>query len=309
MPVASPPPPTGITTVSRSGRSSRISSPIVPLPAITASSATGCTNIPSSALDPAGHDRLPPIVVRQLDHLPTEPLDRRELGLRRVLGHRDRRRQPELARDPGHPLSHVPGAGGQQAARSLLGRGGADRVGGAADLERVDRLQRLELAVDLGRRRQLVDAASGPAASEPRCRRSASGPARSRPGRSQLHPCPEHRRSCAVRTASVAAARSSTPMPSERNSVSPSAGVRPSAAPASTSPSSARMCRSPSITPSSTASRNSSASLRTDSRLSQNSAAAATVSSSSSRRRQGARADRVDVRVVAQPRVLEHRNA
>ena len=48
MPVVSPPPPYGITTASGSGRSCSISSPIVPLPAITAGSWTGCTNSPSS---------------------------------------------------------------------------------------------------------------------------------------------------------------------------------------------------------------------------------------------------------------------
>ncbi len=47
MPTVSPPPPYGITTASGSGRSSRISSPIVPFPAITPGSWTGCTNSPS----------------------------------------------------------------------------------------------------------------------------------------------------------------------------------------------------------------------------------------------------------------------
>jgi hypothetical protein len=48
IPVVSPPPPYGITITSGSGRSSSISSPIVPLPAITAGSWTGCTNSPST---------------------------------------------------------------------------------------------------------------------------------------------------------------------------------------------------------------------------------------------------------------------
>ena len=48
IPVVSPPPPYGITTASGSGRSSSISSPIVPLPAITPGSWTGCTNSPST---------------------------------------------------------------------------------------------------------------------------------------------------------------------------------------------------------------------------------------------------------------------
>src|SRR5690242_4425952 len=46
MPATSPPPPNGTTTASTSGRSSRISRPIVPLPAITASSLNAWTNSP-----------------------------------------------------------------------------------------------------------------------------------------------------------------------------------------------------------------------------------------------------------------------
>jgi hypothetical protein len=48
IPLVRPPPPYGITIASGSGRSSRISSPIVPLPAITPGSWTGCTNRPST---------------------------------------------------------------------------------------------------------------------------------------------------------------------------------------------------------------------------------------------------------------------
>ena len=50
MPTVSPPPPYGITTASGSGRSSRISRPIVPFPAITPASWTGWTNSPSVPL-------------------------------------------------------------------------------------------------------------------------------------------------------------------------------------------------------------------------------------------------------------------
>ena len=48
MPVISPPPPTGTTTVSTSGRSSISSSPIVPLPAMTSSFSTGWMKRPST---------------------------------------------------------------------------------------------------------------------------------------------------------------------------------------------------------------------------------------------------------------------
>jgi hypothetical protein len=47
MPVMSPPPPTGTTTVSTSERSSISSSPMVPFPAITPSSSTAWMNRPS----------------------------------------------------------------------------------------------------------------------------------------------------------------------------------------------------------------------------------------------------------------------
>ena len=49
MPVKRPPPPHGTSTASTSGRSSASSSPIVPLPAITRSSWTGCTKSPSTS--------------------------------------------------------------------------------------------------------------------------------------------------------------------------------------------------------------------------------------------------------------------
>ena len=45
IPAASPPPPTGITTVCTSGTWSAISSPIVPWPAITFSSSYGWMNV------------------------------------------------------------------------------------------------------------------------------------------------------------------------------------------------------------------------------------------------------------------------
>jgi len=45
MPLISPPPPIGTTSVSSSGTSSRISSAIVPWPSITAGSSKGCTSV------------------------------------------------------------------------------------------------------------------------------------------------------------------------------------------------------------------------------------------------------------------------
>jgi hypothetical protein len=48
--------------------------------------------------------------------------------------------------------AHVAGAGGHHPVREGLGRGGAHRVAGAAQLERADWLEVLELEPDLGRR-------------------------------------------------------------------------------------------------------------------------------------------------------------
>ncbi len=48
IPVKSPPPPQGTMIVSTSGKSSRISRPIVPFPAMTGSSSTGWTKKPST---------------------------------------------------------------------------------------------------------------------------------------------------------------------------------------------------------------------------------------------------------------------
>ena len=99
----------------------------------------------------AGDDDVPPGVVRDLQHPAAQPLDRGDLGLGRVIGHDDSGRDAELARRPGDALGHVPRAGGDQALGPRAGRREHDRVGRAADLERVDGLQVLQLEVDLGR--------------------------------------------------------------------------------------------------------------------------------------------------------------
>ena len=91
MPVVSPPPPHGTITVSKSARSSQSSRPIVPLPAITASSSTGCTNKPSTPFVAPVDHRLPPDLVRHRDDRAAEPLDRVELRARRRVGRDDRR--------------------------------------------------------------------------------------------------------------------------------------------------------------------------------------------------------------------------
>jgi hypothetical protein len=52
---------------------------------------------------------------------------------------------------PGDGLGHVAGARRPEAGRELVGVGKRERVSGAAQLERADRLQVLELQVDLRR--------------------------------------------------------------------------------------------------------------------------------------------------------------
>jgi hypothetical protein len=106
---------------------------------------------PVAPVHVAGDDRAPPVVVGELHDLAAKPLDRSQLCLGRVVGNGDDRVQRELAPDPGHALSHVAGAGGEQAAGAPLLRRAHDRVRGATNLERVDRLERLQLEVDLGR--------------------------------------------------------------------------------------------------------------------------------------------------------------
>ena len=104
-------------------------------------------------------------------------------------------------------------------------RGLQDRVAGAADLERVDRLQRLELEVDLARprRRRAARAACGPRAPAivSRARRISSSGIRARPRRRRPRP----RRAASTRSA---AARSSTASPSDLKTVSSVSERRPS---------------------------------------------------------------------------------
>ena len=180
------------------------------------------------ALDAApSMQRLPPVRVGHLEHLPAEARDRVELRRGGVLGHRDRRRHAELAGDPGDALRHVAGARGDQAARNERRVGAAHAVGGAADLERVDRLQRLELAPDLGGGPSTWSRTSGVRTAAPAIRPRAASissiaitarPRRRRP------------RARARATASSAAARSSTASPSERNTVSAAGAAAPAVA-------------------------------------------------------------------------------
>src|SRR6266540_346663 len=168
------------------------------------------------ALEARFGERLPPALVRNLHDRASEALDRLELRLRRVLGDDHRARDARLPRGPSDPLGHVAGARGDDARLDLLARSLPDRVRRPPDLERADRLQVLELEVDLGLALRGLQADQN----------------------STAVPIP---RSCARRRTYSAAARSSTASPSERKTVISSSSWRPGFAPMTTSPSSARM--------------------------------------------------------------------
>ena len=75
---------------------------------------------------------------------------------RRRLGRDDDRPHACLARRPRDALRHVPGARREDAAGDRLRARGADGVERAAELERADRLQALELQPELARRLRRV---------------------------------------------------------------------------------------------------------------------------------------------------------
>jgi hypothetical protein len=102
-------------------------------------------------LEGARPEHLVPLVEGDLDHLPAEPADRLDLGLRGRVRKDDRATDAELAGPPGDALRHVAGARGPDALLELLGRGEQERVPRSAQLEGADRLEVLELEVDLGR--------------------------------------------------------------------------------------------------------------------------------------------------------------
>ena len=126
---------------------------MTPLPAITRSSRTGWTNSP---LTP-GYAPVS-IVSHQVSNgtatdAAAEALDRVELRARGVVRRDDGRGDAEQPRHPADALRHVPGArrpDARCATRSRLRL--TDRARRAAELERADRLQALELQPDLARR-------------------------------------------------------------------------------------------------------------------------------------------------------------
>src|SRR5262249_27829547 len=100
----------------------------------------------------APFEGLPPLVERDLDDLCTQPVDGFELGFWSRFRSNYCAVDPEAACDPSYALSHVARRSGQYSAPELFGRCMADCIGRAANLERADRLQVLELEVYFGRR-------------------------------------------------------------------------------------------------------------------------------------------------------------
>ena len=217
------------------------SSPITPFPAMTCSSSTGWTKNPSRPGIRAVLHRLPPGVPRDRDRAPAEALDRVELGARRVVGSDDRGPHAELPGDPADPLGHVPCARRPHAVAPLGRVGLPDGARRAAELERPDRLQALELepdlagSVDLEPHERAGQHGAGGGAARPldRVEPDQNGTSTPMP-RSRARP-----------TQSEAAARSSTASPSDLKSVSSSSDRRPSCEPTSSSPSSATMWSGP----------------------------------------------------------------
>src|SRR5436309_15613095 len=96
-------------------------------------------------------DRLPPLLVGDLHDPAAETLDCGHFRLGRAFRDDDGAGHAELARGPGHPLAHVPRARRDDAVGELAWRNLLDRVQGAPQLEGANRLEVLELEVDLGR--------------------------------------------------------------------------------------------------------------------------------------------------------------
>src|SRR5439155_4887865 len=88
---------------------------------------------------------LPPAGIGKLHRLRPQAPDGGELRARGVLGNDDRAGNAEPLRVPRNPLCHVPGARRGDAFREALLREQSHGVAGAAQLERADGLEVLEL--------------------------------------------------------------------------------------------------------------------------------------------------------------------
>ena len=108
---------------------------------------------PLDAFDGALVHRPPGDVERHFDDARAEIAHPFDLRLGRGVDRDDRARNAVLARGVRDALPRISGADGPHPFRPLLRREHGHGIGGAADLERVDRLQVVELEPDLRRRR------------------------------------------------------------------------------------------------------------------------------------------------------------
>ena len=150
MPASSPPPPSGAITASTSGRSSTISSPMVPLPEMKSIVVERMDEPAAHAIRPVLFDRAPAFIVRHLDDGGAEPLDGAQLRRGSGVHHHDAAGRAGQARGERDPLRGVSGADRPDAVRELLPAEVADGVLRSADLEGADRLERLQLEKNLG---------------------------------------------------------------------------------------------------------------------------------------------------------------
>ena len=101
------------------------------------------------AVDSALHEGVPPCFGAHGHDTRAERLHRGDLRGGCGRGYDDRARHAEPFRKPGRALSHVAGGRGHDAGRHLVRGRTREDGGGAAQLERTDRLQVLKLEVDL----------------------------------------------------------------------------------------------------------------------------------------------------------------
>ena len=134
-----------------SGSSSTISNPMVPLPAITPGSLTGCTRKPSSPGWPWSRSTAHHSVERYRHDGGSQPRDGVQLGRGSGVRHDHPAGNPAAAGLVRDPLGHVAGASGVDPPGQKGGVGQRHGVGGAPDLEGADGLQALKLEPDLDR--------------------------------------------------------------------------------------------------------------------------------------------------------------
>ena len=146
IPPARPPPPSGTTTSRVSGACRASSSPTVPWPATTSGwSKAWISRRPRSRESRRGLGLGLVVAAVHEGHLAAVLAHRGHLGERRPLRHHEQRRRAGRACGEGHRLGVVTGAGGHDAGRELRVGEPADRVRGAARLERAGELEVLRL--------------------------------------------------------------------------------------------------------------------------------------------------------------------